>query len=145
MADFEPITSQEELDARLKGRIDRLNRKHQQELDAKQAELDEALAKAKAGEDGIDELKAKLEEEQRAAELASIRREVANAHDVPEALLTGGDREAIEGQATAFEEWAKAHAKAPAPVVSSAGQFARGGAPQDPKLELANRLAQSGR
>lgn len=144
MADFEPITSQEELDARLKARIGRLNRKHASELEAKQAELDEALAKAKAGEESVTDLKAKLDEEQRRAALDAVRREVAAAHDVPEALLTGGDREAIESQAEAFGEWAKAHAQAPAPVVSNAGQFARGAA-KDPKLELANRLAQSGR
>lgn len=142
---FEPITTQEELDARLKSRIDRLNRKHAAEMEAKQAELDAALAKAKAGEDGVADLKAELEREQHVAEIAAIRREVAGAHDVPEALLTGDDRETIESQAAAFAEWAKERSKATAPVVGTAGQFARDASGADPKLTFANRLAQAGR
>lgn len=115
---FTPITSQEQLDKVIKGRIERAERK----AAAPYADYDELKAKAEAydalgrqfapgdGEGGptIEQRLAALEAENQslkhAGELAAWKAQVSKETGVPEAVLRGDTLEEIQGHAAAVRQ-----------------------------------------
>jgi hypothetical protein len=115
---FEPITSQEEYDARTKDRLAREEKritakyKDYEALKTKAAELDSLKAASMTHEEKaaaqISELQTALSDQaaQFAEQIRAItRKSVAEAKDVPVETITGDTREEMEASADALLEW----------------------------------------
>ena len=124
---FEPIESQEALDAILRERLGRERKKFADydELKAKAAKLDEMEAASKTdlekAQQRIAELEKAAKDREEADRVRGIREKVAKATGVPAELIVGSD----EDQMTEFAKSVAAYAKKPsAPALNESGKFA---------------------
>lgn len=99
--DFEPITSQEEFEKRLSGRLAREVKKYADygELKEKASKLDELETAAAEANKTWEQKYHDLLAEKEAAELAAVRAEVAADKGVPANRLKGSTREELEADA----------------------------------------------
>lgn len=109
MADFMPITTQEEFDARIKDRLERISNKYadydniKAELEVERNKNADALAKIATHETTINELTGKIAN----YELASVKTRVAMEHGLPYEMasrLNGTDEETIARDAEALSK-----------------------------------------
>lgn len=130
----EPITTQEQLDKIVKGRLEREREKVRSEfsdyddLKAKALKLDELeksgseeLKKALAE---VDSLKGKLQTRDENAKLQQLRKQVAKDTGVPEDLIQGADEESMKTFAEAVAAFAK---KPSAPIIPESGTSTQAG------------------
>lgn len=109
--EFKAITTQEELNAVIKDRIDRERAKFSdyKDVKAKAAELDDIKQASKTEVEKTAERLAALEAELNAAKRESLRLKIAGAHDITDAddidlFLTGTDEETLTKQAKRLAE-----------------------------------------
>lgn len=129
---FEPITSQEQLNAVLADRLKRERAKYADhtELKAKAARLDEIEQAAKSDLEKATEANAKLTAELEALKLNQLRTEIAVAKGLDPAstrFLTGTTREQIEADADDLVKLAGAAQKSNTSTSRLAGQAPRVG------------------
>lgn len=142
---FKPITSQEDLEAVLKDRLERERRKFADydELKAKAKQLDELQDANKSELEKIAEKAAAAEERARALEVENLRWRVAAKHGISdedaELFLTGTDEETLTKQAQRLAERVSDRKKN-GNVVSKEGTAAQ--AKEDPLREFARELFQ---
>lgn len=145
--EFEPITSQEQLDGILKGRLAREREKatakfaDYDELKAKAAKFDEAeaaqmsdLEKAKKE---VEELKAAAKRDE-ADRVRDLKAKVSKATGVPADLISGADEESMTAFAKSVAEFAK---KPSAPALNESGKFASAKPDDSGFREIARMLA----
>lgn len=146
--DFQPITSQEQLDGILKSRLAREREKvaskyaDYDDLKAKAAKFDEAEA-AQASDlemarKEIGELKAAAAKRDEADRVRNLRAKVSKATGVPADLISGGDEESMTAFAKAVAEFAR---KPSAPALKESGRSAGTKAGDDGFREIARMLA----
>lgn len=129
--EFEPITSQEQLDGILKGRLAREREKVRgqfsdyDDLKAKAAKFDEAeaaqtsdLEKAKRE---VEELKAAAAKRDEADRVRDLKAKVSKATGVPAELISGSDEESMTAFAKSVAEFAR---KPSAPALRESGKSA---------------------
>lgn len=146
--EFEPITSQEQLDGILKGRLAREREKaaakfaDYDELKAKAAKFDEAeaaqmsdLEKAKKE---VEELKAAAAKRDEADRVRDLKAKVSKATGVPADLISGADEESMTAFAKAVAEFAK---KPSAPALRESGKSASAKPEDSGFREIARMLA----
>ena len=143
---FEPIESQEALDAIVRERLARERRKYADydELKEKAARLDEIEAANKTDLEKAQQRIAELEKAERdraeADRVRGVRDKVAKATGVPAELIAGDDEESM----TEFAKQVAAFAKQPAaPKVGESGKFAakaKPGGKDDAMREFAANL-----
>lgn len=135
--DFEPITSQEQFDARIKERIARAAKSAREAYDREHAEdLEKARAYDELQEQSKSELQramdrasdaeAKLERLESEARRRDIADEVSRETGVPAHLLRGATKEDMESSAREISEFAEARRP---PVVASEGRRPKSDAP----------------
>lgn len=145
--DFEPITSQEQLDGILKGRLAREREKvaskyaDYDDLKAKAAKFDEAEAAQtsdleKARKE-VEELKAAAAKRDEADRVRDLRNKVSKATGVPADLISGTDEESMTAFAEAVAKFAK---KPSAPKLAEAGRSAKRG---DGKGSVAEQISEA--
>lgn len=130
----EPVTTQEQLDKIVKGRLEREREKVRSEfsdyddLKAKALKLDELeksgseeLKKALAE---VDSLKGELQTRDENAKLQQMRKQVAKDTGVPEDLIQGADEESMKTFAEAVAAFAK---KPSAPIIPESGTSTQAG------------------
>ena len=145
---FEPITSQEQLDGIIKGRLarerERLSSKYADydELKAKAAKFDEAeaaqMSDLEKARKEVEELKAAAEKRDEADRARDLRAKVSKATGVPADLISGSDEESMTAFAKAVAEFAK---KPSAPVLKESGKSAGTKADNSAFREIARMLA----
>lgn len=146
--EFEPITSQEQLDGILKGRLAREREKvtakfaDYDELKAKAAKFDEAeaaqmsdLEKAKKE---VEELKAAAAKRDEADRVRDLRAKVSKATGVPAELISGADEESMTAFAKSVAEFAR---KPSAPALKESGKSASAKPEDNGFREIARMLA----
>lgn len=126
---FEPITSQEQLDGILKGRLSREREKVRgqfadyDELKAKAAKYDEAAEAEKSdlqkAREEVEALKAAAAKRDEADRIRDLKAKVSKETGVPADLISGANEEAMTEFARAVAEFAK---KPSAPVVQESGK-----------------------
>lgn len=101
VSDFEPITSQEEFEKRMSGRLAREAKKYADygDLKAKAAKLDELEAATAEANKSWEQKYLDLQSQLAETELAVIRAEVAASKGVPANRLHGTTREELEADA----------------------------------------------
>lgn len=136
---FEPIQTQEELDAILKKRLEREREKITAEVSGKYANYDELAEKAKAYDEAQEAQKSEAQKaKERIAELEStikkrdeadkqreMREKVAKEKGIPEELIVGTDEESMAAYADKIAEFAKVQTP-PAPKDEKPGSFSLG-------------------
>ncbi|MDO5091821.1 MAG: hypothetical protein Q4D79_00105 [Propionibacteriaceae bacterium] len=137
---FEPITSQEQLNAVLADRLKRERAKYADhaELKAKAARLDEIEQAAKSDLEKATEANAKLTAELEALKLNQLRTEIAIAKGLDPAsarFLTGTTREQIEADADDLVKLT-----GPAPRTAPGSVPGIGSAPETRNLSLADQI-----
>lgn len=146
--EFEPITSQEQLDGILKGRLAREREKvsakyaDYDDLKAKAAKFDEAeaaqmsdLEKAKKE---VEELKAAAAKRDEADRVRDLKAKVSKATGVPADLISGADEESMTAFAKSVAEFAK---KPSAPSLKESGKHAETNPEDSGFREIARMLA----
>lgn len=146
--EFEPITSQEQLDGILKGRLAREREKaaakyaDYDELKAKAAKFDEVeaaqmsdLEKAKKE---VEELKAAAAKRDEADRVRGLKAKVSKATGVPADLISGADEESMTAFAKSVAEFAK---KPSAPKLQESGRSASAEPEDSGFREIARMLA----
>lgn len=147
---FEPIESQEQLDAVLKIRLER----EREKVKAEYADYDELAKKAKAydesqetqkseaqkAQERIAQLEGDLRKRDEADKQREMRARVAKERGIPEALIQGADEESMKAFADQIAEFAKVQTPA-APKEDNPGAFSSGdGAGDDEKRAFACQL-----
>lgn len=134
---FEPINTQEELDAVLKTRLAREREKVAAEYAAKYGDYDDLKAKATAYDEAEEASKTELQkaqeeiakltsekkEREEADRLSELRKKVAKEKGIPEDLIVGTDEESMAAFADRMAEFAKVQTP-PAPKDPTPGSFA---------------------
>lgn len=128
---FEPITSQEQLDGILKGRLAREREKlaskyaDYDDLKAKAAKFDEAesaqMSDLEKARKEVEELKAAAAKRDEADRVRGLKAKVSKATGVPADLISGTDEESMTEFAKAVAEFAK---KPSAPKLKESGRSA---------------------
>ena len=105
--DFDPITSQEQLDRIIGQRIDRVKKQFAgfDELKAKAAQFDDLQEASKSELQRERERAAQLEQELAAERHNALKATVAAAKGVPASALSGTTREELEASGDALLEW----------------------------------------
>lgn len=146
---FEPIESQEQLDAVLKTRLAR----EREKIKAEYADYDELAEKAKAYDEAQEANKtelqkandriAALEGEKKKREEADKQREmrekVSKETGIPADLISGADEESMTSYAKKLAEFAKVQTPA-APKDPNPGKFSSGEGTNDEQREFARAL-----
>lgn len=146
--EFEPITSQEQLDGILKGRLAREREKvaskyaDYDDLKAKAAKFDEAeaagMSDLEKARKEIGELKAAAAKRDEADRMRDLKSKVSKATGVPADLISGADEESMTAFAKAVAEFAK---KPAAPALSESGKSASTKPEDSGFREIARMLA----
>lgn len=146
--EFEPITSQEQLDGILKGRLAREREKvaskyaDYDDLKAKAAKFDEAeaagMSDLEKARKEIGELKAAAAKRDEADRMRDLKTKVSKATGVPADLISGADEESMTAFAKAVAEFAK---KPSAPALSESGKSASTKPEDSGFREIARMLA----
>ena len=146
--DFEPITSQEQLDGILRGRLAREREKvasryaDYDDLKAKAAKFDEAeaaqMSDLEKARKEVEELKAAAARRDEADRVRDLRAKVSKATGVPADLISGGDEESMTAFAKAVAEFAR---KPSAPALRESGKSAPAKPEGDGFREIARMLA----
>lgn len=119
--EFDPITSQEDLDKIIQGRVSRVA--------AKYADYDDLKAKAAQFDQSVEEKKSEIQREREAREAAErerdelktarerndLREKVSEDTGIPKALLTGDTEEEMRERADALLKWQSAGSRPPRP------------------------------
>lgn len=144
---FTPIETQEQLDAVLKERLERAERKAAErfgdydELKAKADKLDELEAANKSelqkANDEIAKLRKQASDREAADKLVAMRSKVSKATGVPAELISGADEDAMTAYAEGIAKFAKRPA---APVVPGSGRRASGEGSGDDMREFVRQL-----
>lgn len=106
---FEPIESQEQLDAVLKTRLAR----EREKIKAEYADYDELAEKAKAydeaqkAQERIAQLEGDIKKRDEADKVREVRKKVAKETGIPEDLIQGADEESMKAYAAQIAEFAK--------------------------------------
>lgn len=114
---FEPIESQEQLDAVLKTRLAR----EREKIKAEYADYDELAEKAKAydeaqeAQERIAQLEGDIKKRDEADKVRELRKKVAKETGIPEDLIQGADEESMKAYAAQIAEFAKVQTPAGAP------------------------------
>ena len=111
---FEPIESQEQLDAVLKTRLAR----EREKIKAEYADYDELAEKAKAydkAQERIAQLEGDIKKRDEADKVREMRKKVAKETGIPEDLIQGTDEESMKAYAAQIAEFAKVQTPAGAP------------------------------
>lgn len=135
-----PITTQEELDSRIKERLDRVAEKAARDEAAKYADYDELKAKAEKADEAakrIADLERAERERKAADELREARAKAAKEAGVPVELVMGSTPEEAQAHARAIAEH---YAPKPAPKVPEAGKFDKSPKAADATRDFVNRL-----
>ena len=143
---FEPITSQEQLDGIIKGRLarerEKLSSKYADydELKAKAAKFDEAaqMSDLEKARKEVEELKAAAEKRDEAVRVRDLRAKVSKATGVPADLISGSDEESMTAFAESVAEFAK---KPSTPALKESGKSAGTKADDSAFREIARMLA----
>ena len=136
---FEPIQTQEELDAILKKRLEREREKITAEFSGKYANYDELAEKAKAYDEAqeaqkseaqkakerIAELENTIKERDEADKQRKMREKVAKEKGIPAELIVGTDEESMAAYADKLAEFAKVQTPT-APKDEKPGSFSSG-------------------
>ena len=136
---FEPINTQEELDAILKSRLAREREKVTAEVSSKYADYDELVEKAKAydeaqeaqkseaqkAQERIAQLEGDIKKRDEADKQREMRKKVAKETGIPEDLVQGSDEESMKAYAAQIAEFAKVQTP-PAPKDPNPGSFSGG-------------------
>lgn len=150
---FEPIQTQEELDAVIKKRLEREREKIAAEVSAKYANYDELAEKAKAydeaqeaqksevqkAQEKIAQLEGDIKKRDEADKQREMRAKVAKETGIPESLIQGTDEESMKAYAAQVAEFAKVQTPA-APKEPNPGKFASGDESKDEQREFARAL-----
>ncbi|MFR7746835.1 MAG: hypothetical protein ACLU06_05370 [Eggerthellaceae bacterium] len=150
---FEPIQTQEELDAIIKKRIERDREKITAEVSGKYSDYDELAEKAKAYDEAQEAQKSEVQKAQeKIAQLESdikkrdeadkqreMRAKVAKETGIPESLIQGTDEESMKAYAAQVAEFAKVQTPA-APKDPNPGKFSSGEGTNDEQREFARAL-----
>lgn len=138
--EFEPIATQEALDAIIQERLKRQKKAFEEERAALQKEIAEKTAlldELTGANEKAQELQSKLDKiEAENAQRAQIEA-IAQEFGVPSNLLFGEDEETLRSNAQKLADYGKPPA---APPVEGTGYFAATDKADNPKLELANQL-----
>lgn len=136
-----PITTQEELDSRIKDRLDRAAKKAARDEAAKYSDYEElkaAAAKADEAAKRVAELEKAEGDRKAAEELREARAKAAKEAGVPVELVMGSTPEEAQAHAKAIAEH---YAPKPAPQVPEAGRFDKSSKPADATRDFVNQLA----
>ena len=152
---FEPIQTQEELDALLKKRLEREREKLTAEISAKYGDYDDLVEKAKAYDEAQEAQKSEAQKAQeRIAQLESdikkrdeadkqreLRKKVAKETGIPEELIQGSDEDSMKAFASQIAEFAKVQTP-PAPKEANPGSFSgeNNGAENEELLSFKRKL-----
>lgn len=150
---FEPIQTQEELDAIIKKRIERDREKITAEVSGKYSDYDELAEKAKAYDEAQEAQKSEVQKAQeKIAQLESdikkrdeadkqreMREKVSKETGVPADLISGADEESMTSYAKKLAEFAKVQTTA-APKDPNPGKFSSGEGTNDEQREFARAL-----
>lgn len=152
---FEPINTQEELDAIIKSRLAREREKATSEASAKYADYEELAKKAKAydeaqeaqkaeaqkAQERISQLESEIKKRDEAEEQRKLRKKVAKEKGIPEDLIVGADEETMSAYADRLAEFAKVQTPA-APKEPKPGSFSNkgGGSINEEKREFMREL-----
>lgn len=151
---FEPIQTQEELDAIIKKRLEREREKITAEVSGKYANYDELAEKAKAydeaqeaqksevqkAQEKIAQLEGDIKKRDEADKQRELRKKVAKETGIPEELIQGSDEESMKAYAAQVAEFAKVQTPA-APKEDNPGVFSSGeGAGDDEKRAFTRQL-----
>lgn len=150
---FEPIQTQEELDAIIKKRIERDREKITAEVSGKYSDYDELAEKAKAYDEAQEAQKSEVQKAQeKIAQLESdikkrdeadkqreMREKVSKETGVPADLISGADEESMTSYAKKLAEFAKVQTPA-APKDPNPGKFSSGEGTNDEQREFARAL-----
>lgn len=126
---FEPITSQEQLDAVVRDRVRRAREKavepfaDYEELRARAEAAEKAASEAEELRRRADEAEGRLARMAEEREREQARAKVSEETGVPARLITGDDEGAMRESAAALAAWAKPGSSA---KVSAPGEFASG-------------------
>lgn len=147
---FEPIESQEQLDAVLKTRLAR----EREKIKAEYADYDELAEKAKAydeaqeaqksevqkAQEKIAQLEGDIKKRDEADKQREMRAKVAKETGIPESLIQGTDEESMKAYAAQVVEFAKVQTPA-APKDDKPGSFSSGeGGGDDEKRAFVRQL-----
>lgn len=147
---FEPIESQEQLDAVLKTRLAR----EREKIKAEYADYDELAEKAKAydeaqeaqkseaqkAQERIAQLEGDIKKRDEADKVREMRKKVAKETGIPEDLIQGADEESMKAYAAQIAEFAKVQTPA-APKDDKPGSFSSGeGGGDDEKRAFVRQL-----
>ena len=144
---FEPIQTQEELDAILKKRLEHERKKVTAEVSAKYANYDELTEKAQEAQksevqkaqEKIAQLESDIKKRDEADKQREMRAKVAKETGIPESLIQGTDEESMKAYAAQVAEFAKVQTPA-APKDPNPGKFSSGEGTNDEQREFARAL-----
>lgn len=151
--EFEPIETQEQLDAVLKDRLERERKKVREKVLSEFSDYEDIKKKAQAYDEAQEANKTELQKAQeRISELEGAakkrdeadrqreaRAKVAKEKGLPENLIMGADEEAMNAFADQLLEFVKVQ-KPAAPIDKTAGSFPQGNEGNDEKREFAREL-----